>query len=80
MSEKIFTNGVRAERPLELSIATPFFRNDPSQLLDILSNQMTGEAVELIVVDDGSQDPLVTARVEAILQNLSVPASLITLH
>jgi glycosyltransferase involved in cell wall biosynthesis len=80
MSETIFTNGLEAERPLDLSIATPFFRNDPSQLLDILSNQMTGEAVELIVVDDGSQDPLVTAKVEAILQNLSVPASLITLH
>jgi glycosyltransferase involved in cell wall biosynthesis len=80
MNETIFTNGVRAERPLELSIATPFFRNDPSQLLDILSSQMTGEAVELIVIDDGSQDPSVTAKVEATLQTLSVPASLITLH
>ncbi|MFN8734584.1 MAG: glycosyltransferase family 2 protein, partial [Hyphomonadaceae bacterium] len=80
MSETIFTNGVRAERPLELSIATPFFRNDPSQLIEILSRQMTGQAVELIVVDDGSQDPLVTATVEASLQNLNVPASLITLH
>eukprot|EP01031_Cornospumella_fuschlensis_P015155 gene15155-18522_t len=52
MSETIFSNGVRAERPLELSIATPFFRNDPSQLIENLSRQMTGEAVELIVVDD----------------------------
>jgi glycosyltransferase involved in cell wall biosynthesis len=80
MSETIFANGVRAERPLELSIATPFFRNDPGQLIEILSRQMTGEAVELIVVDDGSQDRSVTAAVEASLQNLNVPASLITLH
>ncbi len=79
MSEMIFTNGVRAERPLDLSIATPFFRNDPGLLLDILSHQMSGKAVELIVVDDGSQDPLVTAKVEATLQNLNVPATLITL-
>lgn len=80
MSETIFTNGVKTDGPLALSIATPFFRNDPSVLLDILSSQMTGEAVELIVVDDGSGDPSLTAKLEATLHHLSVPASLITLH
>ncbi|OYU75649.1 MAG: glycosyl transferase [Alphaproteobacteria bacterium PA3] len=80
MSEAIFTNGVKAESPLALSIATPFFRNDPSELLNILSSQMTGEAVELIMVDDGSQDTSVTAKLEATLHSLSVPASLITLQ
>ncbi|MFM1977469.1 MAG: hypothetical protein RL145_2315 [Pseudomonadota bacterium] len=80
MSETIFTNGAKADGPLALSIATPFFRNDPSALLDILSSQMAGEAVELIVVDDGSGDPSLTAKLEATLHPLSVPASLITLH
>ncbi|MCE2889542.1 MAG: glycosyltransferase family A protein [Aquidulcibacter sp.] len=80
MSETIFTNGVKAEGPLALSIATPFFRNDPSALLDILSKQMATEAVELIMVDDGSDDPFVTAKLEATLHSLNVPASLISLH
>lgn len=80
MSETIFTNGVKAARPLALSIATPFFRNDPSELLDLLSDHMTGEAVELIVVDDGSQDRALTAKLEATLLSLSVPARLITLN
>lgn len=80
MSETIFTNGVQAEGPMALSIATPFFCNDPSVLLDILSNQMAGEAVELIMVDDGSGDPALTAKLEATLNGLPVPASLITLH
>lgn len=80
MSETIFTNGVKAEGLLTLTIATPFFRNDPSALLEILSGQMAGEAVELIVVDDGSGDTSVTAKLEAMLNSLSVPASLVTLH
>lgn len=80
MNETIFTNGVKAASPLALSIATPFFRNDPSGLLDLLSGLMTGEAVELIVVDDGSQDQAMTAKLEAALLSLSVPARLITLH
>lgn len=80
MNETVFTNGIKAESPLALSIATPFFRNDPSELLDILSSQMAGEAVELIMVDDGSGDPSITVKLEAKLNSLSVPASLITLH
>ena len=79
MSETIFTNGVQTESPLALSIATPFFRNDPSELLDQLSDTIAGEAVELILVDDGSQDRAMTAKLEAALLSLAVPASLITL-
>ncbi len=80
MSETIFTNAVKVAGPLALTIATPFFRNDPSKLIDILSGQIAGKAVELIVVDDGSQDQAVTAKLEATLKRLAVPASLITLH
>lgn len=80
MSETIYSNGVKADGPLALSIATPFFRNDPSALLDILSEQMTGHAVELIVVDDGSQDETITEKLKALLHSLTVPASLISLH
>jgi hypothetical protein len=80
MSETIFTNGIKAASPLALSIATPFFRNDPSELLDLLSGLMNGEAVELIVVDDGSQDWALTAKLEAALLSLNVPARLITLN
>lgn len=80
MSETIFTNGIKAEGPNVLSIATPFFRNDPSVLLESLSGQMAGQAVELILVDDGSGDPSLTAKLEALLHGLTVPASLISLH
>lgn len=80
MSETIFTNGLQATLPLALSVVTPFYRNDPSVLLEILSDQMAGEAVELILVDDGSGDQAITDTLEAKLNALSVPASLITLH
>lgn len=54
---------------LAVSILVPFYRDDPSALAAALARQAAAEsgAAELILYDDGSGDPALTARVEAAL-------------
>lgn len=80
MSETIHLNKHSALPDLALSIVTPFHKNDPALLLEILARQSKGLAVELIVVDDGSGSSDLTAQVTALIDTFPVAATLVTLH
>lgn len=64
-----------------ISVLVPFLRDDPEMLarqLDAEADALAGQ-VELILMDDGTSDAALTARLKATLDRLTLPARLITL-
>jgi glycosyltransferase involved in cell wall biosynthesis len=80
MTETIYANAIARRNDVRLSIVTPFHKNDPSLLLDILAKQSGTENIEVIVVDDGSGLAALTKIVTDQIDRFPVPACLITLH
>ena len=84
MSETLYANALSKAQidqgDVALSIVTPFHKNDPALLLEILARQSIGLSVELIIVDDGSGLEALTAQVMAAIDRFPAPAMLITLH
>lgn len=71
-------NGLWAEARPRLSILIPFKGDDPCHLLTLLGRE-TG-ALEVVILDDGSGDPALTARVEGAIQTLPFAARLVSLQ
>ena len=65
----------------QLSMLVPFLRDDPSDLLGMLGAESAGlaGAVEVILLDDGTADPGLTARLTDQLSGMALPVRLITL-
>lgn len=62
-----------------LSVLIPFYRDDPSILLRSLEAQsVDATSVEILVMDDGSGDPALTANVEATIDTMRLPSRLMT--
>jgi cellulose synthase/poly-beta-1,6-N-acetylglucosamine synthase-like glycosyltransferase len=80
MSETLHANARPLRDDVRLSIVTPFHKNDPALLIDILAKQSQGQNIELIIVDDGSRLPDMTRAVMAQVEAFPAPACLITLH
>jgi len=70
----------RAARPA-LSVLVPFYRDDPSALIEALSEeaQALAGSVELVLLDDGSGDDDLAQRVQARVQESRLPARFIRL-
>lgn len=64
-----------------LSVLIPFLRDDPGVLLALLEREALAldGAVELVLLDDGTADPALTARLTAQIDALALPTRLITL-
>jgi glycosyltransferase involved in cell wall biosynthesis len=64
-----------------LSVLIPFLRDDPSELLALLDREATAltGAVEIVVMDDGTGDAALTARLTAQVETMTLPVRLITL-
>lgn len=81
MSADIHDNAAWTAAAPAISVLTPFLRDDPDALirqLDTEAAALSGQ-VELILMDDGTNDAALTARLKATLDGLSLPARLITL-
>jgi glycosyltransferase involved in cell wall biosynthesis len=81
MSEVLTDNllWAAAARP-RLSVLTPFKGDDPTPLLKALAREAESvPGVELVLLDDGSDDPVLAARVEALVGAMPVPARLVRL-
>lgn len=70
----------KAARPA-VSVLTPFLRDDPTELLTLLDEEAASVdgAVEVVVLDDGTNDTELTARLSAQIKAMRLPARLITL-
>jgi len=64
-----------------LSVLTPFLRDDPSELLVLLDQEAEAlkGRVEIVLLDDGTADPALTARLSAQIKAMRLPVQLITL-
>lgn len=64
-----------------LSVLTPFLRDDPSELLALLDQEAEAlkGRVEIVLLDDGTADPALTARLSARIKAMRLPVQLITL-
>lgn len=64
-----------------MSVLIPFLRDDPSELLALLDReaQALSGAVEVVVMDDGTNDAALTARLTAQIQAMTLPVRMITL-
>jgi len=71
----------RRARPA-LSVLIPFFRHDPCDLLGLLDEEAAAVdgSVEVVLLDDGSGDEALSARVEAAVVAAALPCRLITLR
>ena len=81
MSADIHDNAAWKGAAPTISVLAPFLRDDPDALirqLDTEAAALNGQ-VELILMDDGTNDAALTARLKATLDGLSLPARLITL-
>jgi len=64
----------------KLSVLIPFYRDDASQLISDLSQQKTDSSIEILLVDDGTGNDVLTKRIETLIESLKMPASIITLE
>jgi len=70
---------VRPKNAPTLSVLIPFYRDNPSDLIGALS-AMAGDAIEVLVYDDGTQDPELSRHVSAAIKSCACMATLFTAH
>mgnify|MGYP002632483426 FL=1 len=70
----------KAARPA-VSVLIPFLRDDPAELLGLLDEEAAAVdgAVEIVVLDDGTRDAALTARLAGQVKAMALPVRLITL-
>ena len=70
----------KAARPA-ISVLIPFLRDDPAELLTLLDEEAAsvGGAVEIVLLDDGTRDAALTARLTVQIKSMALPVRLITL-
>lgn len=70
----------KAAKPA-ISVLIPFLRDDPAELLNLLDEEAASVdgAVEIVVLDDGTRDAALTARLAGQIRAMALPVRLITL-
>lgn len=81
-NETLTDNAAYAAARPALSVLIPFFRDDPCQLLAALDEEAAAleGSVEVVVLDDGTGDAELAARVEAQAQGMRLPVRFARLH
>ena len=77
MSETVLDNTRWAAAAPRLSVLIPFKGDDPSPLLGALGRE-TG-AAEIVLLDDGSNDPALASRVETLVRDHPLPVRFVRL-
>jgi glycosyltransferase involved in cell wall biosynthesis len=81
-AETVVDSAARAGAGPELSVLIPFFRDDPRPLLAELDREgdELRDAVEIVLLDDGTGDDTLAAGVAATVRALRLPTRFIRLH
>jgi len=77
LNAAIVDNAAWADAAPKLSVLIPFFRDDPSRLLAALDG--ADAAVEIVVLDDGSNDPAMAAKVADTVRAMKAAARFVRL-
>lgn len=75
--EWVVDNAAWAGARPQLSVLIPFMRDDPTGLLKALDRESV--PVEIVVLDDGTGDPALAARIAATVEGLRLPARFVRL-
>ncbi len=78
VNKSFFSRSFEVCKPA-LSVLIPFYQDDASALVQSLSEQQTSELIEVILVDDGTQDLCLTTRLETLIAESKTSICLITL-
>lgn len=80
-SERLVDSPAWAEAPPRLSVLIPFFRDDPAPLLAALAREADelGSRVEVVILNDGSGDPALDARMAEAVAAWTAPARYVSL-
>jgi glycosyltransferase involved in cell wall biosynthesis len=73
----IVDNAAWADAAPKLSVLIPYFRDDPARLLAALG--LIDAAVEVVVLDDGSNDAAMAARVSEAVRGMNIAARFVRL-
>ncbi len=76
---KAVSNKAFGQTKPTLSVLIPFYRDDASDLLMALSAQEASDSVEIILVDDGTKEAALTARITQAVMASEKAACLVTL-
>ena len=80
MSETLTDNLLWAAARPRLSVLTPFKGDDPTPLLKALAREAQAvPGVEIVLLDDGTDDPELSQRIESVVSALPLPARLVRL-
>ena len=81
MNPLVSDNATWASADPVLSVLMPFLRDDPRDLLQLLDREATsvGGAVEIVILDDGTNDRALTADLIAVVERMALPVRLMTL-
>lgn len=77
MSAETSSNDGWAAATPRLSVLIPFHRDDPTPLLAALD--LSGASVEIVLLDDGSDDPALAQRVASLITSMRLPVRFVRL-
>ena len=75
---KIYSNNAAPRKAIKLSIVTPFLGDNPSGWIEILAKSPRASECEIILIDDGTNNPLLTNHLRQIIEKWPGPAILIS--
>ena len=79
----IFSNKTKRPKAPILSIVSPTYKYDPSELLDKLRNETSNNPslnnIEIIMIDDGSKDTELVEKIKSKIMQFEVSATLIAM-
>jgi glycosyltransferase involved in cell wall biosynthesis len=78
--ETIYSNVRSTQSATVLSIASPYFRDDPTPWLKALISDPRARDVEIVLVDDGTGDIGLDTKVRAAIDAWPGPATLVRFH
>ncbi|GAA0634153.1 glycosyltransferase family 2 protein [Brevundimonas lenta] len=78
---KITDNAAWKAATPAVSVLIPFLRDDPTELLGLLDEEAASVkgGVEIVVLDDGTKDADLTARLKTLVKGMALPVRLISL-
>ena len=77
MTQLLFDNAAWTKAKPKLSVLIPFKGDDACELLRALDEEQA--AAEIVILDDGSNDPALTTRIQAVIAAMRLPVRLVTL-
>lgn len=77
----VMDNASRKSAKPAISVLIPFLRDDPTELLGLLDEEAGAldGTVEIVLLDDGTNDPALTARLTSVVLAMALPVRLISL-